>query len=277
MRFTSLITILSVLMGCVVANAAQTATIVTDGAMVYKKNDFDSSVIGYMRAGEKVRISSKKFGPFFRIQFKQGVLGYISDIDVSAGGSGNLPTSKKSNSGSGSRERSFISKKYIGLSYGMVNYSEELSEAKTVESESLSFFGIKFTMPMKYLSGPFVLDTNLLYHSGYPSYYNMTTPVVSKGHSGKILMSDIQVLYSLSESAQKDFWVYMGGGLAVGYSSFVVEINSSKKDLSDVTVGGVITGGIAYRMNKIAFKIEPKYYAMKSNYFALVGSVQYEF
>src|SRR5690606_5218902 len=102
-------------------------------------------------------------------------------------------------------------------------------------------------------------------------------PVVSKGYSGKILMSDVQVLYSLSESTKKDFWVYMGGGLAVSYSSFVVEINGSKKDLSDVLFGGVITGGIAYRMNKIAIKVEPKYYALKSNYLAFVGSVQYEF
>jgi len=101
--------------------------------------------------------------------------------------------------------------------------------------------------------------------------------VVSKGYSGKILMSDIQVLYSLSESTQKDFWVYVGGGLAVSYSSFGVEINGSKKDLSDVLFGGVITGGIAYRMDKVAFKFEPKYYALQSNYLAIVGSVQYEF
>ncbi|MES2769552.1 MAG: SH3 domain-containing protein [Bdellovibrionota bacterium] len=280
MRSTALIFLLHLLVlgGFEFAHAAQSATVVTDGAMVYKKGDFDAAVVGYMRAGEKVRVSSKKFGPFYRIQFKQGVIGYISDVDVDVGGiSSDLPTSAKSKGGSEGRARSFISKRYLGVSYGMLNYSEELSDANTVESESLSFFGVKFTMPMKYLAGPFVLDTNLLYHSGYPKYYNMTTPVVSNGISGKILMYDLQVLYSLSESTQKNFWAYVGGGIAMSYSSFMVEINGSKKDLSDVLFGGVITGGIAYRMNKVAIKLEPKYYAMKSNYLAFIGSVQYEF
>lgn len=256
--------------------AAQTATVVTDGAMVYKKGDFDSAVIGYLNSGRKVRISSKKFGPFYRIQFKQGIIGYIADVDVSAGkgGASNLPTSKKSKVGSSeSRARSFISKRYIGLSYASLNFSEEFNSR--VESDSLGFFGVKFTMPMKYLSGPFVFDTNLLYHGGYPSYYDDNG---NKGQSGKILMYDAQVLYSLAEGARRTFWAYIGGGLALSYSSFVVEISGgSKQDLTDVLFGGVIGGGIAYQTGKIAIKLEPKYYAMKSNYFAIVGSVQYEF
>lgn len=269
--------VLLLLMGFEVAFAAQTATVVTDGAMVYKKGDFDAAVVGYLNVGQKVRISSKKFGPFYRIQFKQGVIGYIADIDVDVGlkSAGSLPTSKKSKDVmSEGRARSFISKRYLGASYASLNYSEEFNSRN--ESASLSFFGLKYTGPMRFLSGPFVLDTNLLYHSGYPSYYNMTTPP-SQGKSGKILMYDLQVLYSLVEGSQRTVWAYVGGGLAMSYSSFVVEINGSKQDLSDVLFGGVIGGGIAFQTGKFAFKFEPKYYAMKSNYFALVGSVQYEF
>lgn len=254
------------------ASAAQSATVVTDGAMVYKKKDFDSSVVGYLRAGEKVRISTKKFGPFYRIQFKQGILAYISDVDVQTEGSDSLPTSKKSNSDG--RTKSFISKTYLGLSYGMLNYSEVFQSRN--ESESLSFFGLKYTAPAKYITGPFVFDANLLYHSGYPSYYNMTSPA-SQGLAGKILMMDAQVLYSLAEGTKRTFSAYLGGGLALSYSSFDVEISGSKQNLSDILVGGVLTGGIGYQTGKFAFKFEPKYYAMKSNYLAIVGSVQYEF
>jgi hypothetical protein len=273
--------IIFILLGCTgdFAFSAQSATVITDGAMVYKKGDFDSAVVGYMKAGQKIRISSKKFGPFYRIQFKQGVIAYISDVDIHGDESDDeMPTSKKSKSNkpseSESRAKSFISKTYLGLSYGMLNYSEVFNQRN--ESESLTFYGVKFTMPMRYLSGPFVLDTNLLYHSGYPSYYNMSTPP-SQGISGKILTYDALVMYSLAEGPRRNFWAYAGGGLALSYNSFVVEVSGSKKDLSDVLFGGVIGGGIAFQTGKIAYKIEPKYYVMKSNYLAIIGSVQYEF
>jgi hypothetical protein len=69
----------------------------------------------------------------------------------------------------------------------------------------------------------------------------------------------------------------MGGGLALNYSSFEVEIIGSKQNLSDVTFGGVITGGVGYQLGRIAVKLEPKYYALKSNYFTVTTAVQYEF
>lgn len=267
MRFASLI--FALLLGFGVAHAAQNATVITDGAMVYKKSDFDSPVVGYLSAGDKVRISTKKFGPFYRIQFKQGVLAYIADVDVSAGNA-----NKKSKEEAAKRAKSFIGKKYFGVSFSKLNFSEEFNSR--VESESLTFFGLKYTAPMKFLAGPYVFDTNLMYHSGYPSYYNMTNPP-SQGQSGKIGMLDAQVLYSLAEGSKRDFWAYIGGGLAVNYSSFVVEINGSKQDLSDVLFGGVISGGVALQAGKIAFKLEPRYYAMKSNFFAILMAAQYEF
>lgn len=265
-----------------VSFAAQNASVVTDGAMVYKKSNFDSAVMAYLRVGQKVRISSKKFGEFYRVQFKQGVIGYISDADVETKskdkGAAALPTSKKSksstSSGSEGRARSFISKTHLGLSYSFVNYSEVFNQ--TDKSESLAFIGVKFTAPMRYLSGPFVFDSNLIYHSGYPSYYNMTSPV-SQGISGRILLFDTQVLYSLAEAFKRKLWIYMGGGLALNYSSFEVEVVGSKQNLSDITFGGVLTGGVGYQLGRIAVKLEPKYYALKSNYFTILTSIQYEF
>ncbi len=68
------------------ANAARSAEVITDGAMVYEKADFDSTVVGYLQRGQKVRVSNRPKGAFYRVQFSQGVIGYISDVDVKVAG-----------------------------------------------------------------------------------------------------------------------------------------------------------------------------------------------
>ena len=62
--------------------AAQMAEVIIDGAMVYKQGDFGSPVLGYLRKGKKVKVSNKTYGPFYKVKLRQGVIGYISDIDV---------------------------------------------------------------------------------------------------------------------------------------------------------------------------------------------------
>jgi hypothetical protein len=250
--------------------SAQDAVIVTDGAMIYRQANFDSAVIGYMRAGQKTKISSKTFGAFYRVRFKQGVVGYISDVDVEPQGGrrGRKPTTPKDRKFS----KSFISKRYFGILLSQVHFAETYNDADV--GEDMLFYGLKFTMPMKYLLGPFVLDSELLYHSGAPSYYNSS---ISSAVSGKVLIFDLEAMFSLYESRNRGFWAYVGAGPAFVYSSFVVTLNNSQQDLSEADFGGVITGGVAVRMSKLAFKFEPKYFVFKSSYFGFLGSLQYEF
>lgn len=251
------------------ASAAQNAIVTTDGAMVYRKADFDAQVIGYMRSGQKVRISSKTFGgAFYKIQFKQGVLGYIADTDVeSEGRSSSQPKSSKKDI----KSKSFIGKTYLGVNVASLNFSEVFNQSSA--SDDLIFFGAKFTTPLKFLTGPFVLDTNFLYHQGYPSYYDT---VGTRGESGRIALLDASVMYSLFESSGRSFWVYFGAGPLISYSSFVVEINSSKKDLTEVQFGGSITAGAAVKFGSLAFKFEPKYFFLETSYFGFLGSLQFE-
>ena len=92
--------------------AAQEAVVTTDGAMVYRKGNFDSQVIGYLRSGQKVRVSSKIFGgAFYKVQFKQGVLGYIADTDIEVSGKTQAAsrTAKKE-----IKNKSFIGKSSLG-------------------------------------------------------------------------------------------------------------------------------------------------------------------
>ena len=75
--------VIAVVIGfCGFAHAAQQAIVSIDGAMVYKDASFDSPVIAYLKKGKQVRVSSKGFGPFYRIMIGNEQYGYISDIDV---------------------------------------------------------------------------------------------------------------------------------------------------------------------------------------------------
>lgn len=250
--------------------AAQNAVVTTDGAMVYRKADFDAQVIGYLRSGQKVRISSKLFGgAFYKVQFKQGVLGFIADTDVEPEGKGRAEsrTAKRE-----IKNKSFIGKRYLGLNVASLNFSEVFNQ--TSVSDDLIFFGVKFTTPLKLLSGPFVLDTNFLYHHGYPSYYDEGGV---RGESGRVALIDASVMYSLFENTNRSFWMYFGAGPLISYSSFVVEISGSKKDLTEVQFGGVLTAGAAVRFGSLAFKFEPKYFFLETSYFGFLGSLQFEF
>lgn len=62
--------------------AAQLAEVSIDGAMVYKNSNFDAPVIAYLKKAKRVKISSRKYGAFYRVLLKPGLIGYISDIDV---------------------------------------------------------------------------------------------------------------------------------------------------------------------------------------------------
>ena len=60
----------------------QTATVITDGSMVYKDPNFDAAVMVTLEMGKKIRISKGKRGTFYRVLVKPGVAGWISDVDV---------------------------------------------------------------------------------------------------------------------------------------------------------------------------------------------------
>ncbi len=255
--------------------AAQEAVIITDGAMIYQKPDFDSAVIGYMRAGEKAQISSKPVGAFYKIRFKQGVLGYISDVDVNARGGANVKNSPKSLNNKNLR-KSFLTKKYFGLLIGSAHFSEVYNKTgkDVAVGENLLFYGVKYTQPIKFLSGPFVFDVEAFYHSGAPQYYNFSG---SQAKSGRILIADVEVLYSLFESRSRSFWFYLGGGPAVSYTAFIVETSGSQNDISDVQFGGIFTAGLGIQISSFAIKVEPKYFVFKTGYFGAFGSLQFNF
>lgn len=102
-----------ILVTCFVSHqalAARSAEVVTDGAMVYEKADFDSTVIGYLQRGQKVRVSNKPRGAFYKVQFSQGVIGYITDVDIKIEG-GKPPSQASEDSNKSSKRKKSKSEK----------------------------------------------------------------------------------------------------------------------------------------------------------------------
>lgn len=253
------------------AFAAQDAVVTTDGSMVYRKADFDSTVIGYFRSGEKVRISDKTFGPFYRVIFKQGVIGYISDVDVQP-----LKGSKRSGAGKKSPpsvKKSFIAKTYLGPTIAMVNYGDVIN--KKDYYDSILMYGLKFNMPLSFLSGPFITDINLLYSSQVPNFYKK---ISSKQPNANFVFFDTNILFSFFETRKRDMGLYAGGGPLIAYTSVSnIDLpNNSTIDLTDVVFGGKLVGGAAMRIGSFAIKLEANYYILKSQFLGLSGSFQIE-
>ena len=122
------------------ANAARSAEVITDGAMVYEKADFDSTVVGYLQRGQKVRVSNRPKGAFYRVQFSQGVIGYISDVDVKVeGGKSSEQASEDDNK---SRKRKKDRNKKKDPEPNEINKKKIILGMKIVPKAHLSVLGL---------------------------------------------------------------------------------------------------------------------------------------
>jgi hypothetical protein len=254
------------------------AVVVTEGAMVYNKADFDSQVIGYYQAGQKVTVSKKRFGPFYRVKFKQGVWGYISDVDIKTGDSASLPKdsgSRKDDAadlpGSSSSKHIFNSF-YLGIAGASVQYRELL--ARQEYSDSLIFYGIRATLPVSFLSGLFLMDLTALTTSTVPNYYKQVSSIAP---SGMAALVDLQLQYGLMNFSRRKGWLYIGAGPLFGYTRYLVEIRGSKSDLEEAKAGMSFSVGASYSLGRFALKFEPRYYLERTQYLGFLGSLQYAF
>lgn len=266
--------------------AAQSALVVTDGAIVYKKADFDAPIIGYFRAGEKVRISEKTFGPFYRVKFKQGILGYVADIDVAPQKDGKVSAKPgKSDKGKKAKQaktkssmpvanRSLLNRSLYGLTAGMVQWSELFNQREF--SDSMIFYGAKASLPFKsILDGPFTLDLSAIFSFSAPSYIQQasTTPV-----SSMIAIVDASILYTFSEMMGRRLISYFGAGPVLTYNSFKGTFSATSLDILEVKVGGAAVLGAGYQISRrrsdMVAKIEGRYYFTESNQLAILAAFQ---
>ncbi len=259
----------------------QSGLIVVEGAMVYESASFDSSVIAYLPINKKVQLSSKTYGPFYKVKLKKSTYGYISDVDVqvtSKAATATTPTAantkKKGPTAAKDKEVEKFNKPLpaleqstnYGFSLGSLFYSEEIMGQAPVTGAYL-VYGLKFTGPKLLL--PMTMDWSINMSMSPPPFLGD-----SYKPTGYLVLGDgVMVIPFLLSSPNVMSYLGLGGFIA----------NSSLKYVEGGTVkqsGGTRFGvagsvGLAFRLNKIVWRLEGKYYYDKTPFGAAFLGVQY--
>lgn len=290
------------------AGAAQQAIVSIDGAMVYKGSTFDSPVIAYLKKGKQIRISDRAYGPFYRVQIRPGVIGYISDIDVQVLGKAGKSRSKRSDAEDeyeddygeeegGDRwdeeneededkprrsrfrdnKKPIFMRRFVGGFGGILNFKEEILDQKV--SSNVKTVGAKITGPNLLFEGPYIFDINLFAALGVPSYYaelSTTSP------SGFIAGLDANLIFPFHVPANEKWTMYFGAGPVVIYSKFNISVTQQDGedvalDLQDLKLGANLMAGFSYEIGKdYLLKVEPRFIFEKNSYLAFFASFQKE-
>ena len=260
--------------------ASQTAIVRNSGAAVYKKRSFDADPVTYLDAGQKVRISRKKypgsdgFGLFYKVVVSKGLKGYISDVDV-------VPQftktkfSKKVKENPAFEEMSkepdpeqepMLFTRYFGGQVAMVNFTEEFS-GQELSSETL-LFGLKMAGP-GFLLEEVPLDIDLLLSMDAPSYYD--DKLATAPTTGFFILSNITLKVPFVDTPNSI--VYYSLGLTGSYTNFAVTIGSTTLDSQEFRIGAIGGFGAAMRFSKKYFiQVDWKYYYEKTSYMGYAAS-----
>ena len=260
------------------AFAAQKAVVVTEGTIVYKGPSFDAPILGYFSAGKKITLSNKLFGAFYKVRFNQGVIGYVSDIDVKTDGnknnSGNLFPEQTEDEKS--QNRPYFGTTHAGLLFGMVDYEDTVGDY--TGSSQTNFIGATLTTPLSFFDGAFLFSMNFLYSLEFPEFYSN---ISLQEPDGFVLIGDMQLLYPLFSVLNRKLTGFIGAGMGVTYTDvdLVQEIGGDLKLIptSSAKVGGVFSAGLVYQMASWALRFEPKYYYEENAYLGITGSLAFQF
>ncbi|MFK8139279.1 MAG: SH3 domain-containing protein [Bdellovibrionales bacterium] len=268
-------------------DAAQIGTVVTDGAIVYKKGDFDAPVLGYLRANRKVKISSKTYGPFYRVKLKQGIIGYVSDIDVQPlsgtkrskkGRARNRNANKQKQASSKKyRNKPVMGSQYVGAGFGSISFSDRFKSSsdgsQITKSSSTMFVGFKYTGPSKYLDGPLIVDANVLLAASLPTFYDdiSSTPAV-----GNVMLVDVGLLNPMFNNRSDNYSLYYGAAIQLFYTDFEITVSSVSVPATEWALGASLKLGGAYSFGKFVLKFEPTFYFAETNYLGVNFGVQYQ-
>jgi hypothetical protein len=273
------------------------AVVVSDGAAVYEKPDFDSKVIDFVPFQTPVVISRKSYagteglGLFHKVRVR-GKIGYIPDTDIRVGekererekvkekekpepakvkAAEPKPKSMafdKDEDDAPGRAPIYLSR-YLGAAVSRVKFTEKFSGHKL--SDQIVMYGLRMTGPGTLFDGP-PLDVNILFSLDEPSYYD----IFSSGAHGFMLFGDIMALFPL---VNLDNWVVSYGfGLMWNYTRYRVQIQGENTDSLDFRIGLDAGIGLGFRIGKsFVVRADAKYYYEKSQYAGYTLSLQREY
>ena len=263
----------------------QWATIKTDNALVYDQPDFDSPTLMYLPAGQKVRVSKKTFGSYFkfyRVKVSQTKIGYITTIDVATEVPGPPEkgvvnkTRKKKNQlaskptvGKYPPVRPFNQTKYMGFYVGNLNYKETIPGIDP--TTSFLIYGLKLTGPHTLIALP--TDFNLVIHYGAPAYYSQFS---TSKPTGFVMIADLLLLFPFMD--KKFSSLYLGLGPLIDYSSFQFGTTAGIVSSSELTLGFSAEIGYGVKLgNNWALRSEYKLMWERANYSSYGAAIQNRF
>lgn len=263
------------------------ASIVTDGALVFSKPDTTASVLTQLPAGRRARVSTKATrgvdGIFRRIQVGNRV-GYILADDVAVGEAAaatavpapdkkpqkkEKPKKKANKANEDKKREPMYFTRFIGLLFGQSDFKEDMVGVDT--KTAFPIYGLKITGPDILISGP-IIDFNFALHLGAPSYYDTYSETRPTGF---IVFTDALLVIPVTQAM--DSMIYFELGPALVYSQFGVVNSGRLMDLKNLNLGLSMAFGGAYRIEKVALRLEGKYLIEKHSYKSFLASIQYEF
>ncbi|WP_413578331.1 SH3 domain-containing protein [Bdellovibrio sp. HCB290] len=249
----------------IVLAQAQRGTVVADEAQVYKDPDFDAPVMTVLKQGQVMAISKGKKGPFYKVRLKPGVTGWISDAEIRPGVIDKQQLQEDSENpdeAEYSGNKPFFASRYRGLSLNFIDYAEDTMGGR--RNAQTSFLGLSFHGYNTLFSGDIYTETNILFHSGAPSYYKDYT-----GNEGSGYIVILNFLFQTVLPKGKDFLFFYGFGPMLKYSHFELRLPGVVDPFSadDMTLGVLFNAGISYRIKRVSIRPDIKFYWEKESYF----------
>lgn len=267
------------------------AQVVTDGAAVYAKPDFDSAVQDYLPYQTQANVSRKPYagtgglGLFHRISYRNKV-GYITDTDIRVtkreAEKQITDEKKKAPSKAWSKEdEEALGKapiyltRFVGGALAMVNFTEKYSGRKL--SDNMMMYGLRMTGPGVLFDGP-PLELNVWFSLQKPKYFNQ---FASGSPSGFLLFGDLMAMLPLVNLDKTV--VNYGLGVMWTYTKYSIPVRNVKTgdvgsfDSQEFRMGAALDLGIGQRFGRYLLRGDVKYYIEKTTYPGYVLSFQMEY
>jgi hypothetical protein len=270
----------------------QQAIATEQGAYVYQSADFDAPIIGQLRRGQIYDISRKAIGPFYQIKLRPGVIGFVSDVDVKPGVSNQassqvsappsqVPKAKKIVKKEEPKKpkkprKPFVLRRYRGPVIEQINFTESTMGA--IRSQSLTFYGFKWSGFNTLFSGETFTDAEILVSPKIPGYYRSVT---GQNASGMIVKANF--LFETPSMQGRHHMIFYGFGPMFRYSQFnaaVRDLNTDRNSnyaMDDMVLGALFNLGLAYEIGRYALRSDVRYHIESRQYFGFGLSLQFEF
>ena len=280
------------------SKTALQATVVSDGAAIYEKPDFDSKVIEFVAFQTVISVSRKAYagaeglGLFHKTRVR-GKIGYIPDTDIRVGEKDREREKEREKE----RERPEPSKvkvepkpksmaydkdeddgpavtpvylsRYLGVAVSRVRFTEKFSGRKL--SDNLIMYGLRMTGPGTLFDGP-PLDVNVWFSRQKPDYYD----IFSSNLNGFLLFGDVMALFPI---VNLDNWVVNWGlGAMWTFTRYRLQIRGENTDSLEVRIGLNFGLGVGARLGKnYLLRADAKYFVERTHYPGFLLSLQKEY